>query len=151
MEGKKFGKWLVLSFVDVRSKSYAYLCRCECGKEAVLHGPSLRHGKTKSCVTCNNRKMAEENKLHDLSRTSTYKIWSAMKQRIKNPKCKAYNRYGGRGIKMCPRWEIFENFLEDMGIRPKGLDLDRIDNNGDYCKENCRWISHKENCQNRFY
>ena len=78
-----------------------------------------------------------------------YRVWQTMRDRCYREGNKDYKHYGGRGIYVCDRWQKFENFFEDMGDRPEGTELDRIDNNGPYCKENCRWITHQKNCNNR--
>lgn len=149
MVGKKFGKWLVLHQKGKMHNSYSYYCRCECGFEKEVHGPHLRRGKTTQCASCSNREKAISNITHGKSTSSTYKIWNQMHQRCKNPKVTHYHRYGGRGISVCEKWNDFRNFLRDMGERPEGMDLDRINNDGNYEPGNCRWISHKENCQNQ--
>lgn len=79
----------------------------------------------------------------------THKSWEAMKQRVLNPNHISFKYYGGRGIKIDPRWLVFENFLEDMGVRPVGTSLDRIDSNGDYEYDNCKWSSATEQANNR--
>ena len=81
--------------------------------------------------------------------TSIYYTWVALRQRCNNPNNKQYNNYGGRGIKVCERWNSFENFLEDMGDRPKGLVIDRIDNEGDYTPNNCHWTTYKMSANNQ--
>jgi len=82
-------------------------------------------------------------------RSITYRAWAYMWQRCTNPKDQDFNRYGGRGIKVCSRWCKFENFLIDMGEKPVGLTLDRINNNRGYCKQNCRWTTAKVQANNR--
>lgn len=150
MIGKTFGDWTVLNVCGSKFNSYTYNCRCKCGRIFEVYGPHLKRKKDKStkCVYCSNQMKAAMNIDHGYAKTSTYKIWTAMKHRCSNPKATHYERYGGRGISVCERWNEFRNFLTDMGERPENMDLDRIDNDGNYEPTNCRWISHKENCQN---
>jgi hypothetical protein len=91
----------------------------------------------------------EKNKTHGMSETSTYHIWAAMKNRCTSPNDKYWDRYGGRGITICDRWQKFENFYADMGGRPEGKQLDRIDNNKGYFPDNCRWATPRENASNQ--
>lgn len=86
---------------------------------------------------------------HDMHKSPTYKSWIAMRQRCYNPKIKHWNKYGGRGISICKRWDEFENFLADMGEKPEGKSLDRIDVNGNYEPDNCRWATQKTQQRNR--
>lgn len=103
----------------------------------------VRHGDTSSIL----RKYAPN--LHGMTGTSIHKAWENMRDRCLNKVSPVFKNYGGRGIKICDRWLNFENFLEDMGERPKGMTLDRTDNDGDYEPDNCRWVTQKENNRNR--
>jgi hypothetical protein len=149
MIGKRFGKWIVLYETGESFHSLKYMCRCECGFENEIHGPHLRQGNSTMCRDCSNKIKSRNNITHGKSYTPTYKIWNQMHQRCDNPNTKFFYRYGGRGISVCERWNEFRNFLKDMGERPPNMDLDRIDNEGNYEQSNCRWISHKENCNNQ--
>lgn len=91
----------------------------------------------------------EGNLLHGWSGSSTYQAWNGMQQRCENPKSRVFKHYGGRGITMDPEWKMFLNFLRDMGPRPVGLELDRIDNNKGYSKDNCRWTTREKQIENR--
>ena len=142
LTGKRFGLLTVIERTPDSPKNPKWLCVCDCGKESVVWGGNLRRGLTKSCGC------AQALPRHGMARTAIYKAWHGMLQRCDNPSHGAYKHYGGRGISVCHRWRDFSNFIEDMGVRPDGLELDRIDNDGNYCKENCRWVTHKVNCQN---
>src|SRR3990167_7013059 len=85
---------------------------------------------------------------HGMSKTKQYKVWAAMHGRCRNPANKDFRHYGGRGISVCERWKSFERFIEDMGAHQGGLELDRIDNDGNYEPNNCRWVSHFEQVNN---
>lgn len=130
-------------------------CLCSCGKERVVNGENLRNGHTRSCgclLVENARKNKGVAPKHGHGRnggSATYNAWHAMKQRCLTKTNKRYADYGGRGITVCPRWmESFENFLTDLGERPKGASLDRINNNGNYEPSNCRWATRKEQQRN---
>jgi len=144
MTGTKIGKWLILRGIknEKRPLQRSLLCKCECGKELIIEATRLKNKKTMSCRICSVLK-------HGYDRTPTYRSWEGMKCRCNKKKHVYYKYYGGRGITYCERWEIFENFLEDMGERPSGKQLDRIDNNGNYEPKNCHWVTPKENSNNR--
>lgn len=124
---------------------------CDCGKRGSAQLYKIKKGNTTTCGH-GARERFIGNKFratHMMTKSRTYKTWQMMKDRCTNPHNKDYHHYGGRGITFDPSWLSFEYFYEDMGERPEGLTLDRIDVNGNYCKENCRWVDSITQRQNR--
>ena len=156
--GQKFGKLTVLSFDKILNKHTYWLCNCECGKITSVRSDQLKDGTTKSCGCFLSESTRIRNTTHSMSKTKFYKTWNGLTQRCSNKKLKNYNDYGGRGITFCDKWANFMGFYEDMyesflihleKYGSRQTTLDRIDFDGNYCKENCRWATYTVQANNK--
>lgn len=153
IEGHKFGKLFVIKFIELYHGRSFYECKCDCGNIVIKNRKYLVNGDTKSCgcLLKENAILIGKNKItHGLSKHPLHKVWSSMKDRCLNSKCHAYKNYGGRGITVDDRWLSFENFYNDVsGTYKKGLELDRVENDKGYSKDNFRWATPTINKRNR--
>lgn len=147
--GQRFGRLIVIERAPGQ-QVVLWRCRCDCGAERVVISANLRKGFTQSCGCLQRERAGNANRRHGWTQTKEYRAWCSMKRRCDNPNVERYPHYGGRGITVCDRWrDSFEAFLQDLGKCPLGMSLDRIDVNGNYTPENCRWATDSQQARNK--
>lgn len=151
--GQRFGRWTVLSLHCRKRQVTSWLCVCDCGRQKIVNQGNLRQGKTRSCGCLGRELNVARSTKHGQKRrgraSGAYITWQMMITRCSNPNFPNYKYYGGRGIIVCERWRSFENFLADMGPRPEGYTIERVDVDGAYEPANCLWIARGEQTKNR--
>lgn len=153
MVGRKFGRLTVERGAYKNGRGLRLCdCLCECGERRVVQKWALLNGTTRSCG-CLHREITSRGRFHTthgMHASPLYSMWCSIKARCATPSVKAYPDYGGRGIRVCERWrDSFAAFVSDMGERPEGYEIDRIDNDGHYEPGNCRWVPRIVNARNK--
>lgn len=146
LTGQTFGEWTVVGDPERRGHRTYWRVRCTCGNTAMVRSDSLRQQSTARCVSC---AASNRSATHRQTLTPTWRSWQNMRSRCLYPTSPDFARYGGAGVTIDARWRDFENFRADMGERPEGHTLDRIDVTRGYGPDNCRWADHKTQSRNK--
>jgi hypothetical protein len=155
LRGQRFGRLVVRDIAPLLAPGarVRWNAVCDCGNVTTVKANCLRNGDTSSCGCLHTDRLVERTRArlltHGMSKTTEFRIWTGMRTRCLNPNDPGFKYYGGRGIGICRRWESFEVFLHDMGPRPIGTSIDRIDNSKGYQPDNCRWATNKDQARNQ--
>jgi hypothetical protein len=154
MIGQQFGNWTVIKESEIKPQNHRgrfFQCICACGSESIVRGDQLKSGRSSGCKACYEVRFKKIVTTHGRHTNPSYSVWRGIRRRCKEKNHPSYRYYGAKGITYCERWESFENFFNDMGEKPEGFQIDRINNEGNYEPSNCRWVTFQENLEKKYH